>query len=373
MAYEIDFLPCGDPGEDGRCCRSGDAIALRWGNLSGSRLEQTVMIVDGGFTSSGKLLVEHVKQWYGTDVVDYAVSSHPHDDHIQGKFEVLESLKIGTLLMHKPWEHARAVVDLTNDGRLSYRGSNRRIKESFESAWELYKAAVARRITVVEPFQGIGTQAGDMLILGPSKDFYQRLLAADLAEEKVSQSVQPMSVLERALRALAAKVTEVWDTDALAEPSIDAVEPLNHTSTIIHMNFGSASALLTADAGVLALEQAVLFAESQGIDLKRCTRVQVPHHGSKRNVGPKILDRILGPILPQGAPGTKTGMLSAATHGAPKHPSARVTNAFLRRGAPVCGTLGTTKWFHSHDAPPRATFSPAPSIPFQDTYDEGDD
>lgn len=331
------------------------------------------MIVDGGFTSSGEALVEHVKTWYGTDVVDFAVSSHPHDDHIQGKFAVLESLKIGTLLMHKPWEHAKAVVDLTNDGRLSYRGSNRRIKESFESAWELYKAALAKKIAVVEPFQGVGTRSGDMLILGPSQDLYERLLAADLAEENVSQSVQPMSVLERALRALAAKVTEVWDAEALAEPSINAVEPLNHTSTIIHFNFGNTTALLTADAGVLALDQAAAFAESQALDLKKCTRVQVPHHGSKRNVGPQILDRILGPILPHGTPGTKTGMLSAATHGAPKHPSARVTNAFLRRGAPVCGTLGTTKWFHSSDAPSRATFSPAPSIPFQESYDEGDD
>ena len=40
MGYEIDFLPVGD--------KSGDAIALRYGNLFGQRTEQTVVVVDGG-------------------------------------------------------------------------------------------------------------------------------------------------------------------------------------------------------------------------------------------------------------------------------------------------------------------------------------
>jgi hypothetical protein len=42
MGYEIDFLPVGN-GE-----KSGDAIAFRFGNLSGSRDEQFVAVVDGG-------------------------------------------------------------------------------------------------------------------------------------------------------------------------------------------------------------------------------------------------------------------------------------------------------------------------------------
>jgi hypothetical protein len=46
--YEIDFLPVGDG------ARSGDAIALRYGNLEGTRAEQTVVVIDGGFTDDGR-------------------------------------------------------------------------------------------------------------------------------------------------------------------------------------------------------------------------------------------------------------------------------------------------------------------------------
>ncbi len=63
MAYEIDFLPVGE-GE-----RSGDAIALRIGDLS-ARDKQLVLVIDGGTKESGEELVKHIKQYYQTDHVD---------------------------------------------------------------------------------------------------------------------------------------------------------------------------------------------------------------------------------------------------------------------------------------------------------------
>ena len=55
MGFEIDFLAVGG-GE-----KSGDAIALRWGNLSGSRAEQRILVIDGGTLEAGQNLVDHVK------------------------------------------------------------------------------------------------------------------------------------------------------------------------------------------------------------------------------------------------------------------------------------------------------------------------
>jgi hypothetical protein len=60
MGYEIDFLPVGEES------KGGDAIALRYGNLYGSRDEQTVIIVDGGYTDDGEALVKHIVDYYGT-------------------------------------------------------------------------------------------------------------------------------------------------------------------------------------------------------------------------------------------------------------------------------------------------------------------
>ncbi len=141
MAYEIDFLPVGDPGDDGKCTKSGDAIALRYGTLAGPAKNQTVVVVDGGFKSSGVKLVEHIKKYYETDFVNLVFSSHPHDDHIQGLFEVLEKLRVGTLVMHKPWEHAADVQALLDDSRTTYTGTRRRLRESFGAARDLHTLA----------------------------------------------------------------------------------------------------------------------------------------------------------------------------------------------------------------------------------------
>ena len=71
MGFEVDFLSVGD-GQ-----RSGDAIALRLGNLHGPRDEQVVMIIDGGTTESGERLAEHVRHFYRTTQVDFALLTHP--------------------------------------------------------------------------------------------------------------------------------------------------------------------------------------------------------------------------------------------------------------------------------------------------------
>ena len=78
MGFEIDFLAVGD-GE-----KSGDAIAVRWGNLSGSRVEQRILVIDGGTLEAGQNLVDHIKTYYKTDSVDAVISTHPDIDHACG-------------------------------------------------------------------------------------------------------------------------------------------------------------------------------------------------------------------------------------------------------------------------------------------------
>ena len=47
MGYEVDIIGVGQES------KSGDAIAIRWGNLYGQRSEQKVMVSDGGFKVCG--------------------------------------------------------------------------------------------------------------------------------------------------------------------------------------------------------------------------------------------------------------------------------------------------------------------------------
>jgi glyoxylase-like metal-dependent hydrolase (beta-lactamase superfamily II) len=79
--YEIDFFAVGD-GE-----RSGDAIALRY--TAPGRADPIVGVIDAGFLTNGEELVEHIPKYYGTDRVDFVLSTHPDADHINGMGEVV--------------------------------------------------------------------------------------------------------------------------------------------------------------------------------------------------------------------------------------------------------------------------------------------
>src|SRR5260370_37962737 len=104
MGYEIDFLPVGDGS------KSGDAIALRYGNLhSGDPNQQMVIVIDGGYTDDGEALVDLIKTHYGTDYVDVVVSTHPDQDHGTGLEVVLEQLRVGQLWMHQPWKQSQTL------------------------------------------------------------------------------------------------------------------------------------------------------------------------------------------------------------------------------------------------------------------------
>ena len=89
MGFEIDFLPVGDESQ------SGDAILLRYGDLSGARERQTVVLVDGGFRETADAVIEHLAQYYQTNVIDLVVSTHPDADHISGLREILDRVKEG--------------------------------------------------------------------------------------------------------------------------------------------------------------------------------------------------------------------------------------------------------------------------------------
>ncbi|KKM67587.1 hypothetical protein LCGC14_1469570 [marine sediment metagenome] len=146
MGYEIDFLPVGE-GE-----RSGDAIALRFGDLHGDRTEQFVMVVDGGTKKSGEKLIEHVKKHYSTDAVDLVISTHPDNDHISGLTAVLEELTVGRLWMHLPWNHSTDFRALFKDKRFTSIGLKERIRKALDAASEVEEIAKKKGIPIDEPF-----------------------------------------------------------------------------------------------------------------------------------------------------------------------------------------------------------------------------
>jgi len=121
--------------------------------------------------------------------------------------------------------------------------------------------------------------------------------------------------------------------------------------------------LLTGDAGVKALGKAYSYKPQITDNLKF---IQVPHHGSRRNVSPSVLDNILGEKGQE--ENSKTAFISAGKESS-THPRQSVVNAFIRRGCKVIATKGSIKRL-SNGTPEREGWSVAEPMPFQARFQE---
>jgi beta-lactamase superfamily II metal-dependent hydrolase len=364
MGYEVDFLPVGNGG------RSGDAIAMRFGDLrSVIRSQQTVIVIDGGFKESGEKLVEHIRNYYLTDSVDIVVSSHPDQDHVSGLTFVLENMKVGELWMHQPWKHTSGISDMFKSGRVTDSSVREALRKSLDMAYDLEQLATSRGIPTREPFAGHTDRAGAIRIVSPSVAFYEGLLPEfrGTPEPKTESGF---------LRKAMAKLGEVVGTameslnvETLSDTGTTSAE--NETSVVMIVQTGDSKLLFTGDAGRRALAAAADFMDNAGIGASTSYFVQVPHHGSHKNVGPTILDRLLGPKRPDDGR-TKAAFVSVADGDEKKHPAKQVSNAFRRRGAPVIATLGQAKCSFN-DAPSRQGWSPVEPLPLYPVVDVYDD
>jgi hypothetical protein len=66
---------------------------------------------------------------------------------------------------------------------------------------------------------------------------------------------------------------------------------------ILHLVLDGHRLLLTADTGTPSLTQAADYMDALGLTATPLRFMQLPHHGSTRNVGPTILNRLLDRVL----------------------------------------------------------------------------
>lgn len=368
MHFEVEFLPVGD------ASRAGDAIVIRYEGRYGFR----IMVVDGGTDDSGAAIVAHIRAFYGVDsIVSDIVSTHPDTDHSCGLRTVLKELRVERLWVHGLWHHAADLVPLFENGRWTEAGLAKAIKGSYPVIAELMDLAAAQGTAIHEPFTG--ARIGPFTVLSPNRVIYQHLVPqfrktpdpnTELLKARGIWLGAPKGVvaaLEALFGSLTSWVPESWWGERLKEGGVTAAE--NESSVVMVGDFGTSMVLLTADAGVNALSWAADAAPQLGIDLSQIQMIQVPHHGSRRNVSPSVLDRLVGPVV---APGR--GFYKIAVVSAPKddssHPRKLVLNAFTRRGAGVRTTQGTHYRFHSGTMPFRANEQEAQPLGFFDQVED---
>lgn len=336
---EIEFLPVGEGS------KPGDAIVVRYGGQNSWEL----LVIDGGGLAAGRELVDHIRSNFGYNaVVTHAVVTHPDIDHASGMREVLDGLLVRNLWLHMPWEFAAEARPYFFNKNWTEQGLAQELRREYDVISELVATAAKKNIFVQQPFAGMSI--GPFRIVAPYRFVYPYLVPQfDRTPDADRDALEAAGIwigkapgflarmFEKATVKIQEWVPESWETERLRDGGSTSAS--NESSVVLYGDFGSGlRVLLTADAGILGLTMAKKFAGDNGLALREFSFIQIPHHGSRSNVGPKILNNIMGPIQPYGV------VRGTAYVSAPKddstHPRKMVLNAFTRRGYTVAATQG---------------------------------
>jgi beta-lactamase superfamily II metal-dependent hydrolase len=367
LKCEIEFLPVGE------VSKAGDAIVIRYGEPGAYRL----MLVDGGHAETGEQIVTHLREYFGpAPVLEHVVLTHSDSDHASGLRTVLEEIQVNNLWLHVPWLLAEEARHLFDDKRWTEVGLRQRIKAEYSIVAEILDLAGGLPCNIFYPFAGAAI--GPFTVLSPHREVYRHLLPQfektpdpdQSAIEAAGLWIRKESLAQRMIEATRAAVqswtTESWDKEHLKDGG--KTSPSNESSVVLFGAFETGNVLLTGDAGIRGLTWAANFADRAGLPLQQFSFVQIPHHGSRRNIGPTILTRLVGSPLRMGAAPRFSAYVSAPKDDG-KHPRRIVLNAFRRRGGNVFATQGDSI-IHCGGFPARGGYKVAESLPFYTTVEE---
>jgi len=313
MDFIIDFLYVGD----------GDAIVI-WGRNPNE--SDFVFFLDGGNQENGKKVVEHYRKWIEPHLYEKRklafINSHPHADHINGLIEIVKELgdEIDYGIYNDP------VKFISDELRHNIKMSAKRkedddiehLYKSFKKVQELNELCEHHNIQKYEALSDV-INYKQIKIVSPSRKYYN---------DKV-QIFTNIDFLKK--YDFTKSYSEVDEESELQKPCIIVDEkndasPENLSSTVIELiDSKNRRYLLTSDAGVESFNDM----ESNGFTTENLTFVQLPHHGSRRNIS----STWLGKFAPK--------MFIVSAEGNKKHPRKAVLSCIKKN-------LEDTKIYSTH-------------------------
>lgn len=76
-------------------------------------LNDKAMLIDGGNNGDGNLVVDYIQK-QGISTLNYVIGTHPHEDHIGGLDNVINSFNVETILMPKVQNDTATFEDVLN-------------------------------------------------------------------------------------------------------------------------------------------------------------------------------------------------------------------------------------------------------------------
>lgn len=307
--YHIKFFSVGDSS------KGGDAILIE---LFDEGDKPHLILIDGGYQETGNHIVEYMRRKYPNNLkFDFIFNTHPDLDHISGIKVIVENqdISIGCLVMNRPWRDAGFTRLDFEDNRITNNSLLNRIKEEFSLADDLETIAEERGIKIENCFQGYYAYNGILRILGPSKDLYKKFL---LLSDKT-----PKSIIDENCNVPYIK-KDVYEENYIQGHKIEwfdeeETSAINQTSLIICLDLGNIRFLFTGDAGKEELNEALNYYYEIS-NVSDFDVVQLPHHGSRKNINPKLLTRL----------NAREYIISCPPEGEKEgHPSRRLINKIL--------------------------------------------
>jgi len=196
-----------------------------------------------------------------------------------------------------------------------------KIQASEQTRRDLLNALEGRNVPIFSPFAG--DKIGPLSVLGPSEEFFDEQFRK--LDDRATVEILNERIERRRREALlGANLLKLKAADAQEELGGEPTSPENEVSTILAAIWDGRVALLTADAGCEGLTAAI--ANPFQIDIRNLRWMQVPHHGSRRNLNQDLIDH----FSPQ------TAFISGS--GSVKHPSRKLVNALKNSGGAVYST-----------------------------------
>ena len=328
MAFEIDLLPVGSEK------KSGDCIAMRYGDLVKGKEKQTVIIVDGGYAGTWKdTLKPFLRKYYNCEIngklhIDLVVLSHPDLDHVSGLVEMAkdDEVEIGMIMMHRPWKELSP--SWFRDGRITKNSLKDRLGDAFEKAKELADETLNISQTKLE----VGTYTfneASITILGPTSKFYKTCIANC---EKTPQQANNVENLPQSQGRKGAIAFEPYVKGKIKWDDSESTSPINESSLIFLFEYEGTKVLFTGDVGKEGLSKAIKYAHDNNIKLNDCSIIKMPHHGSRKNVNPAIMDAFVG---------SRVLYYSCASDDLGHHPSQRLINLMNEKKFKQFSTSGS--------------------------------
>ncbi len=219
-----------------------------------------------------------------------------------------------------------------------------RLRKTYSNLAELEKFALDRGIEVREPF--LRQKIGKFKVVSPTAEhFCSMLLESEKTPDQVINKFDESP--NRGLRTANPWLRDKWGIEYFQKEETSCE---NEMSVVQWANFDGVDILLTGDAGRSALRNVINSSHQAGLrlPLKHGSKIQVPHHGSRRNVDEFLLDCLLGAKSPSRVSPDDMNKKAyvCASRDDDEHPKKAVIRGFMHRGAKVfttenCGWLRT--------------------------------